>query len=175
MKFLSVFFFFKQKTAYEIGWCDWSSEVCSSDLHQGDGLPALRADRDQPILHIAALHLVREGGDEAYARGAERMADRARPSHDVDDVLVDLPSFCGESLEIRQYLGRECLVHLDQTQVLPLDACSLQCPRHSPNRRLEQLPTRIHRRDGVRPHIGERGVTKRTRGVVAHQQYRRGA
>src|SRR6187549_919820 len=27
-----VVFFFKQKTAYEIGWCDWSSDVCSSDL-----------------------------------------------------------------------------------------------------------------------------------------------
>ena len=30
-----VFFFFKQKTAYEIRNCDWSSDVCSSDLHQG--------------------------------------------------------------------------------------------------------------------------------------------
>ena len=28
----SVFFFFKQKTAYEIGTGDWSSDVCSSDL-----------------------------------------------------------------------------------------------------------------------------------------------
>ena len=27
-----VFFFFKQKTAYEIYQCDWSSDVCSSDL-----------------------------------------------------------------------------------------------------------------------------------------------
>ena len=27
------FFFFKQKTAYEIYQCDWSSDVCSSDLH----------------------------------------------------------------------------------------------------------------------------------------------
>src|SRR6056300_1390737 len=26
------FFFFKQKTAYEISECDWSSDVCSSDL-----------------------------------------------------------------------------------------------------------------------------------------------
>ena len=26
------FFFFKQKTAYEIRNCDWSSDVCSSDL-----------------------------------------------------------------------------------------------------------------------------------------------
>ena len=25
-------FFFKQKTAYEIKECDWSSDVCSSDL-----------------------------------------------------------------------------------------------------------------------------------------------
>ena len=27
-----LFFFFKQKTAYEIKECDWSSDVCSSDL-----------------------------------------------------------------------------------------------------------------------------------------------
>ena len=27
-----IFFFFKQKTAYEIKECDWSSDVCSSDL-----------------------------------------------------------------------------------------------------------------------------------------------
>ena len=28
----TVVFFFKQKTAYEIYQCDWSSDVCSSDL-----------------------------------------------------------------------------------------------------------------------------------------------
>src|SRR3546814_4356405 len=35
------FFFFKQKTAYEMRISDWSSDVCSSDLHPdaapGDG------------------------------------------------------------------------------------------------------------------------------------------
>ena len=30
---LYFFFFFKQKTAYEIYQCDWSSDVCSSDLY----------------------------------------------------------------------------------------------------------------------------------------------
>src|SRR3546814_6889420 len=30
--FVSVFFFFKQKTAYEMRISDWSSDVCSSDL-----------------------------------------------------------------------------------------------------------------------------------------------
>src|SRR3546814_6555067 len=31
--FVDVFFFFKQKTAYEMRISDWSSDVCSSDLH----------------------------------------------------------------------------------------------------------------------------------------------
>src|SRR3546814_10092683 len=31
--FLLYFFFFKQKTAYEMRISDWSSDVCSSDLH----------------------------------------------------------------------------------------------------------------------------------------------
>src|SRR3546814_2902118 len=30
--FMFVFFFFKQKTAYEMRISDWSSDVCSSDL-----------------------------------------------------------------------------------------------------------------------------------------------
>ena len=39
------FFFFKQKTAYEMCGRDWSSDVCSSDLGEetrGDGQPAVR-------------------------------------------------------------------------------------------------------------------------------------
>src|SRR3546814_16474662 len=31
---MSLFFFFKQKTAYEMRISDWSSDVCSSDLPQ---------------------------------------------------------------------------------------------------------------------------------------------
>src|SRR3546814_4784680 len=37
---LCVFFFFKQKTAYEMRISDWSSDVCSSDL-RSDPPPAL--------------------------------------------------------------------------------------------------------------------------------------
>src|SRR3546814_2798171 len=32
-----MFFFFKQKTAYEMRISDWSSDVCSSDLHAAVG------------------------------------------------------------------------------------------------------------------------------------------
>src|SRR3546814_7935179 len=35
-----VFFFFKQKTAYEMRISDWSSDVCSSDLASGLGAGA---------------------------------------------------------------------------------------------------------------------------------------
>src|SRR3546814_3766390 len=33
---LFLCFFFKQKTAYEMRISDWSSDVCSSDLHDGE-------------------------------------------------------------------------------------------------------------------------------------------
>src|SRR3546814_5232369 len=33
--FFDLFFFFKQKTAYEMRISDWSSDVCSSDLSGG--------------------------------------------------------------------------------------------------------------------------------------------
>ena len=35
--FVLLFFFFKQKTAYEMCGRDWSSDVCSSDLREGEG------------------------------------------------------------------------------------------------------------------------------------------
>src|SRR3546814_7511447 len=40
--FYLIFFFFKQKTAYEMRISDWSSDVCSSDLgaRPGDGEPS---------------------------------------------------------------------------------------------------------------------------------------
>src|SRR3546814_48091 len=37
------FFFFKQKTAYEMRISDWSSDVCSSDLPPQEGAPHLAA------------------------------------------------------------------------------------------------------------------------------------
>src|SRR3546814_4908756 len=44
-----LFFFFKQKTAYEMRISDWSSDVCSSDLSpaQRTGSPLVPAARHQ--------------------------------------------------------------------------------------------------------------------------------
>src|SRR3546814_3367090 len=49
---MCVFFFFKQKTAYEMRISDWSSDVCSSDLPRGreaqrlQRIGAVHPDRD---------------------------------------------------------------------------------------------------------------------------------
>src|SRR3546814_1390506 len=42
---LFCFFFFKQKTAYEMRISDWSSDVCSSDLGHGYRVLVRRADK----------------------------------------------------------------------------------------------------------------------------------
>src|SRR3546814_4917434 len=47
---LLVFFFFKQKTAYEVRISDWSSDVCSSDLEDGD---VCSTDQIRPRRRIA--------------------------------------------------------------------------------------------------------------------------
>src|SRR3546814_2877330 len=50
------FFFFKQKAAYEMRISDWSSDVCSSDLDEGQVLTVLA-----PVLHPPAQ---RHGGTD---------------------------------------------------------------------------------------------------------------
>ena len=42
--FCCYFFFFKQKRAYEIYQCDWSSDVCSSDLSHPNSSDSLSPD-----------------------------------------------------------------------------------------------------------------------------------
>src|SRR2546427_7913216 len=52
-----VFFFFKQRPAYEID-CDWSSDVCSSDLHHLRGwseLRTVRSSRGGGVMHYLEL------------------------------------------------------------------------------------------------------------------------
>ena len=48
--FLKCVFFFKQKTAYEIKECDWSSDVCSSDL--------IDHSAPSPNIGVSAIHKI---------------------------------------------------------------------------------------------------------------------
>src|SRR3546814_12602387 len=47
-----MFFFFKQKTAYEMRISDWSSDVCSSDLHSRSPRPLGPDRREQDDEHL---------------------------------------------------------------------------------------------------------------------------
>src|SRR3546814_6223331 len=58
-----VFFFFKQKTAYEMRISDWSSDVCSSDLLERQNMdPLIKIESFKNLLglqstdHAAALY-----------------------------------------------------------------------------------------------------------------------
>src|SRR3546814_3886378 len=67
----TYFFFFKQKTAYEMRISDWSSDVCSSDLCPASPLPGRGAGPGSGDAgHGAGGRAVRPGA--ARARSEER-------------------------------------------------------------------------------------------------------
>src|SRR5881396_3899361 len=64
--FLGFFFFFKQKTAYEMVRSDWSSDVCSSDLPPGFEVMKRRRGREWLGQNDALLRLSDTSFDRLY-------------------------------------------------------------------------------------------------------------
>src|SRR3546814_7116439 len=71
-----VFFFFKQKTAYEMRISDWSSDVCSSDLMRGDDVIGMILDPDSQRLRFLKAESKRSEerrvGKECVSTGRSR-------------------------------------------------------------------------------------------------------
>src|SRR3546814_7505171 len=85
---VSFFFFFKQKTAYEMRISDWSSDVCSSDLQPGAGAraqPAVEAVVDQRIAD--------RRGQAVTERIAQIAAGLERIAFAVGEELLVEPDF----------------------------------------------------------------------------------
>src|SRR3546814_1369888 len=79
LDYVLFFFFFKQKTAYEMRISDWSSDVCSSDLRR------LGSGRNREIVgrHLAARHQRNPlWGRQGQADRADRAADRRQEAPD---------------------------------------------------------------------------------------------
>src|SRR3546814_20034033 len=74
------FFFFKQKTAYEMRISDWSSDVCSSDL---DGAPSLALYRINLAIVEAAVAVADTRRDSALDLPTETL-DEMRAGIDLD-------------------------------------------------------------------------------------------
>src|SRR3546814_12659457 len=72
--FVCFFFFFKQKTAYEMRISDWSSDVCSSDLNLLDRYRQLDVveSTDDFLGCDAQFHSRQRRADAAMDPGAER-------------------------------------------------------------------------------------------------------
>src|SRR3546814_17875876 len=112
-----IFFFFKQKTAYEMRISDWSSDVCSSDLARRK--PGQRARR---------LAGRRDGADADHARNLGDVVGAPRPR-------------CGP---VRCALEHPCRCRLSSRDVgsiprCPADARVLSC-RAGPRPRLSVTP-----------------------------------
>src|SRR3546814_2854877 len=72
---LFIFFFFKQKTAYEMRISDWSSDVCSSDLPDTlQGLDDLLARRPGQV--ATWLSWMRNAPQSPAARNILRLIER---------------------------------------------------------------------------------------------------
>src|SRR3546814_2060258 len=92
----SLFFFFKQKTAYEMRISDWSSDVCSSDLDQVCLVPFVR---------IAAPD-ARKVGSGALRPPLERMVIHAFRCQAVVAIAFDLVA---ERRSEERRVGKECV------------------------------------------------------------------
>ena len=74
--FICFFFFFKQKTAYEILTCDWSSDVCSSDLPQRE-MGSIKSG----ALPQREIGSIKSGGAAAARIGKCKKRRRCRKEH----------------------------------------------------------------------------------------------
>src|SRR3546814_17976446 len=123
-----VFFFFKQKTAYEMRISDWSSDVCSSDLLRAARLRSHGAWLCQkPLAHLSTSGCARRpcpkgrvryhGGVLQAARSARYRARSRRTAGDRKSVVA------GKSVSVRVDLGgrriikkKKNTIHINNTK-----------------------------------------------------------
>src|SRR3546814_2711632 len=94
-----MFFFFKQKTAYEMRISDWSSDVCSSDLFAMRGVSSL-------------LDLVNQ---QAQMRAVENLGEHYSLETSIGELALHHPVSCLPSKPINEArseerrVGKECV------------------------------------------------------------------
>src|SRR3546814_6932616 len=91
------FFFFKQKTAYEVRISDWSSDVCSSDLshHRCRRRYRLRARHHREARRPRSARQSRSRPADAAGRDRRRILESFQPAAGRLDLRAGNPSIWG--------------------------------------------------------------------------------
>src|SRR3546814_16502027 len=113
-----VFFFFKQKTAYDMRISDWSSDVCSSDLEASRRAEIVHARQEIPGLaaivagkeidpHIAA-RIALAAGNAQYPAVGQHVAARIEPAMPAEARRIRIFSVGGaERILFRRDIGEK--------------------------------------------------------------------
>src|SRR3546814_2080676 len=106
------FFFFKQKTAYEMRISDWSSDVCSSDLQprrrQAHRLVLARGAHVGELLGLHRVDL--EVVAAAVLADHHALVDRAAGIDEDLAALLEVPQRVGDRLRSEERrVGKECV------------------------------------------------------------------
>src|SRR3546814_16141807 len=106
-----LFFFFKQKTAYEMRISDWSSDVCSSDLYLRAVTPKMK-NATISVLHVPGIGTL----------------DELRMAADCGAGCVHVATHCTEAdvseqhIGLGRQLGLDTVGFLRMAQLTPVDA-----------------------------------------------------
>src|SRR3546814_2686671 len=98
------FFFFKQKTAYEMRISDWSSDVCSSDLRHQLGRGSHRAHHLVELILAVAVperELRQVAPGERRLLAGDRVQCDFRPGDDLLAVLARDPGMVLDPLGLK--------------------------------------------------------------------------
>src|SRR3546814_7989611 len=83
-----LFFFFKQKTAYELRISDWSSDVCSSDLSAVAWKAAIERRDGPSCLVFSRQNLPHQARDEAQLQAIARGGYVLKDSKGAPGVIL---------------------------------------------------------------------------------------
>src|SRR3546814_18381572 len=107
--FLCFFFFFKQKTAYEMRISDWSSDVCSSDLG------VARHSQGRAPVHPVKAYKNNEFLMSEAARGLRILCEYAEPERRFRQTGVRTTVAFFGSARVRAGLGADGRTWYEET------------------------------------------------------------
>src|SRR3546814_17235693 len=125
-----VFFFFKQKTAYEMRISDWSSDVCSSDLK----LEGVSLERDR--LKLQQMPPVTPPEAEALDRKLDTLLPRVRITEQIGRAS------CRERVSVRVDLGGRRTLKKKNQQPIEINSTTQRTTQstHNLNKKTKHIP-----------------------------------